>query len=419
MVADLVYQTQEFLQAPLRWSNILQAASQHGVASLLYKNLKKVDGGGTIPDEASRKLLQLYNRTALRNHLMFKSLGEVLERFASAGVKVIVLKGPYLAQLVYADYASRPFRDIDLLILKEDLGKARQLLVEAEYTLMPGLLADGFFHQHHFSLPFLKEDDVAKTHIELHWNLADQFMGHTLDMENLWARARPAVLPDHHAFALSPEDLITHLSLHLDMHGYLNRAIIGQGDEHRFIFHPLSENRLIWFTDLYEVINHYRHKVDWAALVESSKQTRTAGSVAASLTLLNLLFGPLVDREILKELGLPRTSFVRRSLLRWFLTNFKKSGEYDAPARSFFRSTLLETRKGVQFRLIRLVSLWEYIFPSYDFVKRRYNIASKGTVGFFYVLYVLAAIAHCVSISLHIVYYFLKKKIGKPVPGAS
>lgn len=419
MASDLVHQTQEILQAPLRWSNILQAASQHGVASLLYKNLRKVDGGGTIPDEASRKLLQLYNRTALRNHLLFKSLGELLESFARQEIKVIVLKGPYLAQLIYTDFASRPFRDLDLLIQKEDLDKARQMLVEAEYTLKPGLLADGFFQQYHFSLPFLKEDDVANTYIELHWNLADQFMGHTLDMENLWARAHPAVLSGHHAFTLSPEDLINHLSLHLDMHGFLNRAIIGRGDEHRFILHALSENRLIWFTDLYEVTGRFRSKVDWAALVERSKQTGTAGSVATSLTLLNLLFGPLVDREILKELGLPRTSFVRRSLLRWFLTDIEKSGEHDAPARSFFQSKLLETREGVQFRLIRVVDLWEYILPSYDLVKRRYNIASKGTLGFFYLLYVLTAIAHCVSISLHIVYYFLKKKIGKPVPGAS
>ncbi|MDA2916248.1 nucleotidyltransferase family protein [Nitrospinae bacterium AH_259_B05_G02_I21] len=419
MEADLVHQTQELLQTSLRWSNILQVASQHGVASLLYKNLKKVDAGRAIPDEASRKLLQLYNRTALLNHLLFKSLGELLESFTRAGIKVIVLKGPYLAQLIYTDFASRPFRDLDLLIQKEDLEKARQMLVEAGYTLMPGLLADGFFQQHHFSLPFLKEDGVAKTYLELHWNLADQFMGCTLDMEDLWARAHPAVLSDHHASALSPEDLITHLSLHLDMHGYLNRVIIGRGDEPRFIFNPLSENRLIWFTDILEVIDRYRSGVDWAALVERSKQTGTAGSVATSLTLLNLLFGPVVDRKILKELDLPRTSLVRRSLLRWFLTDFEKSGEHYSMFLSFLQSKLLETRKGVQFRLIRLVSLWEYIFPSYDFVKRRYNIASKGTVGFFYVLYVLAAIAHCVSISLHIVYYFLKKKLGKPVPRPS
>lgn len=415
MEPGLLHQTQELLRAPVRWRKVLPAAWQHGVTSLLYKNLKKVDQGGAIPHEASRKLLQLYNRTALRNHLLFKSLGELLERFARAEVKVIVLKGPCLAQLIYTDFASRPFRDLDLLIPKEDLGKARQLLIAAGYTLMPGLLAAGFFHQHHFSLPFVKEDGVAKTYLELHWNLADQFMGCTLDMENLWARARPAVLSDHHAFTLTPEDLITHLSLHLDMHGFLNRAIIGRCDEPRFILHPFSENRLIWFTDLYEVIDRYRSRVDWAALVERSKQTGTEGSVAASLTLLNLLFGPVVDKEVLKELDLPRTTFVKRSLLKWFLTDIAKSEEDDVPARSFFRSKLLETRKGVQFRLIRLVSLGEYIFPSFDLVKRRYNFASRGILGFFYVLYVLAAIAHCVRISLHIVYYFLKKKLGKPV----
>ena len=420
MERDLLHQTQEILQAPLRWGKVLASSQQHGVTSLLYKNLKNVGQGETIPHEASRKLLQLYNRTALRNTLLFKSLGELLESFASAGVKVIVLKGPCLAQLIYTDFASRPFRDLDLLITKEDFSKARQLLLEGGYALMPGLLAEGFFQQHHFSLPFVKEDDVSKAYIELHWNLADQFMGHTLNMEDLWARARPAILSGHHAFILSPEDLISHLSLHLDMHGYLNRAIVGRGEEPRFIFHPLSENRLIWFTDLYEVIGHYRYKIDWAALVERSKQTGTAGSVAASLTLLNLLFGPVVDKSVLKELDLPRTTFAKLSLLRWTLTDIAKSGEDDAPARSFLRSKLLATRKGVQFRLIRLADLLEYIFPSYDLVKRRYSLANKrGMLGFFYVLYVLAAMVHCAKISLHIGYYFLKKKLGKPLPRPS
>lgn len=419
MERDLLHQTQELLQAPLRWGKVLASSWQHGVTSLLYKNLKKVDQGGVIPHEVSRKLLQLYHRTALVNLLFFKSLGELLERFASAGVKVIVLKGPCLAQLIYTDFASRPFRDLDLLIRKEDLRKARELLFEAGYTIMPDILGDGFFQEYHFSLPFVKEAGEVKTYLELHWNITDQFMGHTIEIEDLWGRARPAVLSDHHAFTLCPEDLIAHLSLHLDMHGYLNRAIIGRGDELRSIFHPYSENRLIWFTDLYEVIGHYRSEIDWAALVEYSKQAGTEGSIATSLTLMNLLFGPVVDKEVLKELEPPRTTFLKRSLFRWLLTDLADSGENKVPAQTFFRSKLLATRKGVQFRLIRLVGLWEYILPSKGVVKRRYNFSSRGMLGFFYCLYVLTALAQCARFLLHIVFYSLKKKLGRSLPTPS
>jgi hypothetical protein len=242
----LLDQTKEFLQTDLRWGNVLPEAWRHGVASLLYKGLKKVDKEERVPHEASRKLLQLYNRTALQNHFLEQSLVELLDRFASSGVDVIVLKGPFLSHLVYSDFASRPYRDLDLLVRKEDLAEAREHLVSAGFKVPPGLLADGFFQRYHFSLPLEREADEATIHVELHWSLTDAFMGFTLDMEPIWERACPTVLFNHEALSLSPEDLLIHLSLHLDMHGYLNRTIVGRDDESRYVFHPLSDNRLIW-----------------------------------------------------------------------------------------------------------------------------------------------------------------------------
>ena len=419
MEPDLLSRTQKLLQAPLRWDAILPVAWRHGVTSLLYKNLKRADQGGAIPRDVSRTLLKLYHRTGYRNLQLFQSLGDLLGCFATAGVRVIVLKGPYLAQLLYTDFASRPFRDIDLLVQKEDLEQARTVLHEAGYALLPELLDVGLSLKHHFSLPFINEDNERKTYIELHWNLTDRFMGYRLDMDDVWARARPAILSSHQVYSFSLEDLIIYLSLHLDMHGYLNRAIIDRGDELRFVFHSFSENRLIWFTDLYEVIVDDQCKIDWDTIVQHSRRAGTEGSLATSLTLLNLLFGPVVDTDVLKELELPRTTWMKRSLLRWMLTGSTETSEGEAPSRKFFRSTLLATRQGVQFRWIRLVGLWEYIFPSHKLVKRRYNVSGRGSVALYYVIHVLASLAQCVRFSLNVVFFFLKRKLVRAFPRMS
>ncbi len=409
MAPDLVRRTRYLLRAPLRWDRILPVAWKHGVASLLYKNVKGVDRENAVPQGARRKLLQLYHRTAYRNLHFFKSLGVVLERFAYAGVKVIVLKGASLSQLIYTDFASRPFLDLDLLIQKDDLRKARELLLKCGYTLPPDLLSESFLRRYHFNLPFVKRDEV-RTDLELHWNLTDRFRGYALDMAGFWARAQPATLSNQVAFVLSPEDLLSHLALHLDMHGYLNRVLIGRGDAARVIFHTFSENRLIWFTDLYEVIGHYRGRIDWPALLARSGQGGTDGSVATTLMLLNMLLGPVVDREILKGLEPPRPALVKRTLLKWLMTECAAPEESDSPTRTFIRSKLLAKRKGVQFRLIRFLDLWEYILPSYELVRRRYQVARRGLVGFFYAIDVVKALGHCAGACARLLLYSAKKK---------
>ncbi|MFQ6671676.1 MAG: hypothetical protein ACE5KY_00095, partial [Candidatus Tectimicrobiota bacterium] len=121
-----------------------------------------------------------------------------------------------------------------------------------------------------------------------------------------------------------------------------------------FVFHGLSGNRLIWFTDLYEVLAHYRGEIDWAALVERSKQAGTEGVIATTLTLLTRLSGPVVVPAVLEEMDPPRTTFVKRSVLRWLQREFAAAEEGEAPPRTFLQAKLLVERKGVDYRLIRL-----------------------------------------------------------------
>src|SRR5574337_31463 len=100
MAPDLVRRTHDLLTAPLRWDRILPAAWKHGVAPLLYKNVKGVDDAGAVPPEVRQKLFQLYHRTAYHNLHLLGALGQLLARFAETGIKVIVLKGPSLTRRV-------------------------------------------------------------------------------------------------------------------------------------------------------------------------------------------------------------------------------------------------------------------------------------------------------------------------------
>ena len=63
-----------------------------------------------------RSLEGHYLRNQLRNLRLFGHVASLLERLGAEAIDVIVLKGAYLAQSVYADPAVRAMADADLLI---------------------------------------------------------------------------------------------------------------------------------------------------------------------------------------------------------------------------------------------------------------------------------------------------------------
>jgi hypothetical protein len=412
MSPELVRRTEEALREPLRWDHLLPAAWQHGVASLLHKNLKRFEPNEYTPPGATRKLLELYHRTGYLNLRLSKQLGELLERFTDRGIKVMVLKGAFLAQAVYADLAYRPFLDLDLLVKREDLMRARDVLYEAGYGLSAELLPEGFFLKHHFCLLFAR-DSGGTIYVDLHWGLSDKFAGHALDMEELWSRARPVVLSGRPAYVPSPEDLLTYLCIHIDRHGYLNRAILNSGgDLLSLVLHPLSDNHLIWFTDLYETIRSYRSEIDWVAIARRI-ETSAGPSVATSLLLMRGLFGEVVEADLLRELRPPRATFLKRGLLGLISNELEGPAKDDSRAWRLFRTTLLAKRQGTDFRLIRLLDLWEYIFPSADEVMKRRRCKGRSSLAFFYLLTIVSASAQCATVALHIVYNYLKMKVRR------
>ena len=59
---------------------------------------------------------------------MTSELIKVMKLFEENGVEYISFKGPVLSQLAYGDITLRQYVDLDILIKKEDLRKADNLL---------------------------------------------------------------------------------------------------------------------------------------------------------------------------------------------------------------------------------------------------------------------------------------------------
>ena len=409
---ELMASTRQLLTQSLRWDRVLRAAWQHGVAPLLYKNLKTLGTEEIVPETIQRQLLMLYHRTAYQNRFLLENLAEILRSFVQERVEVLVLKGGYLSQHIYSDAATRPFLDLDLLIHREDRQRAKELLLALGYELVPGILSEGLAWNYHFNFPFSRKGKVNAV-VELHWNLTDTFSGAHLAIDSFWSRAHFADLCGQRVRVLCPEDLVIHLGAHLAMHGYLNRAIVEEGEAAVGMFHPFSENRLIWLVDLYEIAVRYGERLDWRAAVSRAKEGRADEALLTTLALVNALFGKAVSPGILTAFPPIRSNWVEKRVLRWLLTHPAEEPGGPGAEASFFKRLLLPKRADVQFRLIRLLSVWEYVFPSFG--RLHASQAPARSRALFVAAYagrVLRSLGHCAAFSCAILICVLRNKFS-------
>src|SRR5215212_5005351 len=115
------------------WPLLVETANAHGVAPLVYSALKKCNLLNRAPQNAIETLRLGYLRASVSNNLVFQELSNRVERFERENIPVIVLKGGALAVTIYDDAALRPMGDLDLLIPKESVARARQALIEEGY----------------------------------------------------------------------------------------------------------------------------------------------------------------------------------------------------------------------------------------------------------------------------------------------
>jgi hypothetical protein len=371
------------LDSQLNWDELIATAWRHGVGSLLFRNMQSLDRHEKIPARALHLLRQTYVRASVRNQAHFAAIAELLDRFAADKIDIMLLKGAALAPRIYRDPALRPFADIDLLVRKDKIDTAKEILLAAGYEIAPELLSERFNRKYHVNLPFVRKGPNP-VHIELHWKLADPFSEVAFDHEALFARANGIRIADRPALVLSAEDEIVYLASHLDNHGYLNHTIAAHSRVAEFVFDELSGNRLIWFTDLQEIIS--AGGFSWEVVRERARVANATDALAVTLQLLHELHGMTLPPH---EWPLPKIRWPERMLSDYVLS-IVDLGEKRRRSREFFLRKFLTTRKGFELRLVRLVDVWKYVFPD------------RARIGRSYLTHVCGALSHCLTMLMEL-----------------
>jgi len=260
------------------WNEVVDAADREHVAPLLFKRLKDSDAQALVPADAWQRLRRAYFTSGDRNTRLFRELRTVLERLRGSDIKVIVLKGAYLAEAVYGDVALRPMCDNDLLVPRADLARAEAVLLD-----MGGVhqqfedTAASCRRKHH-----LPQITIGHLVVEIHGNIVSPAGPVRVSPAGLWDRARPALTAGVEVLALSPEDLLPHLCLHFSYQD----ACVG----------------LRSLCDIAETIQHFGGGVDWPQVTERAREWGATRHVSLALHLAGSMLGAAVPDDVLERL---------------------------------------------------------------------------------------------------------------------
>jgi hypothetical protein len=249
--------------ASVDWDAFLALATRHGLLPLAHEHLAAA--GDAVPKAVSVRLWTWRERLARQNREMAAELAVLLTALASQAIRALPYKGPVLAQELYADVGLRQFGDLDILVARADVLRAKAVLeargYACEYALAPAVEQAFIASGAQYHLAMAREDRSIV--VELHWKIDPDV----------------AVEPmDWNAGALSPGELLLVLLVH--------------GSKHRW-------SSLGWVVDVAEALR--RGDIDWDWIAKRARALHCERRVALGLIIAQRLLQAPVPASMLER----------------------------------------------------------------------------------------------------------------------
>ncbi len=257
----------------LDWEYFYQLTRRHAVLPLVYTQLK-ANAETSVPAEQLARFKKNYQANLARNLFLTAELCDVVRALAAEGIEAIPYKGPALALFAYGSLALRRFVDLDILVPKAQLVRAKELLVArgfvCDFDWTESQLELLLRTQH--NLPLSRES--GRLIIELHWEVASSLFASGMRVEDLSARLNTIEINGLVVPTLSTEDLLLSLCVH--------------GSKHFW-------ERLAWICDVAEIVKT-RSELNWEVLMTLALASGNDRMLLLGLWLANeLLQAPLPD----------------------------------------------------------------------------------------------------------------------------
>jgi hypothetical protein len=265
------------LSQGLEIDRLIALAGKHGVMSLLYRSLGQIDRL-VVPKETMARLRMLYMQNAARNVRMTGEMLRLLGIFEARGIQAIPIKGPILARQVYGDITLRRFSDLDILVLKQDVLKAKEILLSEGYEQDFQLNAEQEKLLLKFDCEYTFNHKARRISVEIHWQLALSSQALDSDFAGIWGRAKRTVLENREVLSLSPEDQLMALCIHGAKHCWL-------------------DNTMKMICDLAALVRTNKD-IDWDKVLVLARRLRAERILFIGLNLAERFLGQEISNEV-------------------------------------------------------------------------------------------------------------------------
>lgn len=205
------------------WIGFWESAREHGTAALLYYKLKKNRLLDYIPHPQREIGKTMYYSSIARNTIFLNELARIVPAFGENGIKPILLKGiAFIASGLYPQPGLRPLADIDLLIPRENLPRALEILSGLGYRYKPfPHFPPGFASAPQYSLQLTRNRlSPFPIYVDLHLDISSHQRFMPAPHKKLWHRSEPCMFDLHSYRIPSTEDAILISAIHLANHRF-------------------------------------------------------------------------------------------------------------------------------------------------------------------------------------------------------
>ena len=328
------------------WEGLVNLAGQYNLIPILYGRLKTLDILPFIPESLTEHLRVAYLANATRNMLLLHEAGFIFTALKNAGIPAVGLKGLFLLENVYADIGMRQMSDLDIMLHKTHIPQALNALETLGYqpTTYFDIRNENVDIKH--VPPLIKPE--GPYYLELHWTILEENEPFTINTHGLWDRAMPAIIADVDTLALSPEDLVMHLCLHLTYQHHLKLGLRG-------------------LYDIALVIDHYEKQLNWEKLIQIGQEWGAARLTWLTLILVEEIFKGIIPPNVLDQME-------PRDAQSWVLNTARLQLLAGMPSGTPITPDIvnLATEKGL---LTRLKLILSRIFLPKTTLARIYNIS--------------------------------------------
>jgi hypothetical protein len=257
------------------WEYVFQLARRHSIVPLVYIQLKR-NAPDLAPREILNKLKKHYIENSARNTVLTAELCRLINLFRDEGIEAIPYKGPALALFAYGNIALRRFIDLDVIVKKSDVLKARDSLLTCGYkpSKSLSLTQQELLLRTQHNMQFSR--DNHRLIVELHWDVAPRLFASTVNGERLWQDLLTVDLNGTLVKRFSAEDLLFSLCVH--------------GSRHLW-------ERLGWICDVAELITRQSLN-NWNALLERAASADTERMFLLGVHLAERLLDAPVPAEV-------------------------------------------------------------------------------------------------------------------------